>query len=59
MTLRTGAPGFFTDSETSGSARDPQLPWGSCCIRKTFWRLPMHYSDGTGMPIGAERFQGF
>jgi hypothetical protein len=39
--LRTGAPGSLTDPGTGGSTRDPQLPWGSCCIRKTFWRLPM------------------
>jgi hypothetical protein len=43
-TRRTGAPGCLTDSETGGSTRDPQLPWGSRCIRKTFWRLPMLYS---------------
>ena len=27
--------------EPADLRRDPQLPWGSCCIRKTFWRLPM------------------
>jgi hypothetical protein len=43
-TRRTGAPGCLTDSETNGSTRDPQLPWGSCCIRKTLWRLPVLYS---------------
>ena len=31
MTLRIGAPGSFTSHEASGSTRDPQLPWGSCC----------------------------
>jgi hypothetical protein len=44
MTRRTGAPGCLTDPETDGSTRDPQLPWGSCCIRKTLWRLPVLYS---------------
>jgi hypothetical protein len=45
MTRRTGAPGCLTDPETGGSTRDPQLPWGSCCDRKTLWRLPVLYSN--------------
>jgi hypothetical protein len=44
MTSRASAPGCLTDPGTSGSTRDPQLPWGSYCIRKTLWRLPVLYS---------------
>jgi hypothetical protein len=44
MMRRAGTSGSSTDPETNGSTRDPQLPWGSCCIRKTFWRLPAFYS---------------
>jgi hypothetical protein len=44
MMRRVGTSGCSADPETNGSTRDPQLPWGSCCIRKTFWRLPAFYS---------------
>jgi len=44
MTLRTGAPGSFTDLRTGGSTGDPQLPWGFCCFRKTLRRLPVLHS---------------
>jgi hypothetical protein len=43
---RAGAPGCSTDPGTGGSARDPQLPWGSCDTRKTLWRLPVLFPDG-------------
>ena len=45
MTRRTGAPGCLTSLGSGGSTRDPQLPWGSCCNRKTLWRLPVLYSN--------------
>jgi hypothetical protein len=41
MTLRAGAPGCSNSPRTGGSTRDPQLPWGFRCIRKTLWRPPM------------------
>ena len=59
MTRRTGAPGSSTDLRTSGSTRDPQLPWGSCCIRKTFWRLPVLHSDRHRHAHRSREFPGF
>jgi len=59
MTRRTGAPGCFTSPGTSGSTRDPQLPWGSCCIRKTLWRLPMLDSNGHRHAHRSWEFSGF
>ena len=43
-TAQAGTSGSSTDTAASGSSRDPQLPWGFCCIRKTFWRLPVYDS---------------
>jgi hypothetical protein len=53
MARQAGTPGSFTSPGTGGSTRDPQLPWGFRCIRKTFWRLPMLSPPGTGIPGGA------
>jgi len=56
--LRAGASGTSTDPGTGGSTRDPQLPWGSCCIRKTLWRLPVLYSIRDRHPRRSRRFSG-
>lgn len=58
MTRRTGAPGCLTSPGTGGSTRDPQLPWGSCCDRKTLWRLPVHSSDGHRHALRSREFSG-
>lgn len=58
MMSRADAPGCLTDPGTSGSTRDPQLPWGSCCIRKTFWRLPVHYSNRHRHAHRSRKFSG-
>jgi len=58
MMRRAGVTGCFTDPETSGSTRDPQLPWGSCCIRKTFWRLPVCYSNRHRHAHRSRKFSG-
>jgi hypothetical protein len=43
-TRRTGVSGCLASPGVGGSTRDPQLPWGSCCFRKTLRRLPMLHS---------------
>jgi hypothetical protein len=58
MMRRAGVTGCLTDPETSGSTRDPQLPWGSCCIRKTFWRLPVCYSNRHRHAHRSRKFSG-
>jgi hypothetical protein len=58
MTLRTRHPGVFDRSGSQRLSRDPQLPWGSCCIRKTFWRLPVLHSNGHRHVHRSRKFEG-
>lgn len=58
MMRRTGAPGCSTDLRANGPSRGPQLPWGSCCIRKTFWRLPVLHSDRHRHASRSREFSG-
>jgi len=58
MTRRAGAPGCSTDPGTSGSARDPQLPWGSCCTEDVLAPSDALLRRAPACPSEPEVFRG-
>jgi hypothetical protein len=58
MMRQAGVPGSSTSPETSGSSRDPQLPWGFRCIGRRSGAFRCSTPPSTGMLGRAGSFRG-